>query len=87
MLHHLSPLGEILRMIVSRTDLIALVMRQLPLDPVLMEAHLMKQSGGDTAEAVNCGPAMIPHSIERIEHRVVRAGFKNLNRTIGGVSA
>ena len=43
MLHHLSPLGEILRMIVSRADLIALVMRQLPLDPVLMEAHLMME--------------------------------------------
>jgi hypothetical protein len=69
-LKHTASAFEILSGIVSAANLVGLVVRQLPLDPIGLESILVQNGRCDAPETVNSRAGMIAHSVQRIEHGV-----------------
>ena len=51
-LHHLAPLLNIGRVVVCAANLVCVPMRELPLDPVAVEVHLVQRGADQMPESV-----------------------------------
>src|SRR5687767_11715073 len=65
-LHHAASVREILRRVVGTPNLVPLVMRKLPLNPIGIEPHLVEQGGGNRPEPMNRGPPMVAHAVHGV---------------------
>src|SRR5260221_5769302 len=70
-LHHLPALRQVLRVIVGGANLIAFVVRKLPLYHVRIESVFIQDSASRSTETVPRCPRMVAHSIQRIENGVL----------------
>src|SRR5262249_39039767 len=70
-LHHLPAFREVLGMIVSRPNAVALSVCKLAFDHVSIKPMLIENGAGRTAEAVSGCTRVITHPIKRIEDGVL----------------
>jgi hypothetical protein len=50
LLHHAPAFGQVLRVVVGGTDLVAFVMGKLAFDPIGVKSHLVQKGGRDGTE-------------------------------------
>src|SRR5262249_41404481 len=82
--HHPTSVLEPLRAVVRGANIVALNVRKLAFNPIAVEPGLIEDRACGTSQSVNGKTGMVPHTINRIDKRVLgndplsARGWKNV---------